>query len=121
VHFKRADGLTEDERIRIFLKVEDIMHTTMEELLQKHQHLLETNFEALGSGSTSARQFWIVSIESAISAVKMASSGRVLPGQMGKFNILQLQRVVQDPRSNRSTVSRHTHRHHPTSSSLPVQ
>ena len=77
VHFKRADGLTENEHLSIFSKVENLMHTPSAELLPKHQHLLETDFESLGAGSTSARQFWIVSMESAISAAKMVSSGRV--------------------------------------------
>ena len=89
VHFKHADGLTEDEYLNVFSKVEDLMHTPSDEILPKHQYLLEMNFEVLGSGSTSARQLWIVSMESAISAARMVFSGRVLPGQMGKFNILQ--------------------------------
>jgi len=84
VHFERADGLTENKYLSNFSKVENRMHTPSAELLLKHQHLLETDFESLGAGSTSARQFWIVSMESAISAAKMVYSGRVLPGQMGK-------------------------------------
>ena len=119
VHFKRAEGITEGDCLNIFSKVEDLMHTPSYELLSKHQHLLESDFEALGASSNLARQFWIVSMESAISATRMVSPGRVLPGQMGKFDIRRRQQMVQEHHPNRSTVYHHTWRHRPTSSSPP--
>jgi len=60
--------------------VKTLMAISSEELVPVYQHLLETDFKILGSGSTSTRQYWIVSMESAIFASKTTTSGRVLTG-----------------------------------------
>ena len=46
------------------------------ELLPKHCHLLEGEFKALGGHSSAARQNWIASMESALSAAKHVYSGQ---------------------------------------------
>ena len=54
-HFRRVDGLTEAEHTKIFQEMQDLMHTDPEELLQRHQHLLEIDFGALSKGSSILR------------------------------------------------------------------
>ena len=44
------------------------MYTKPDELLPKHQHLLQGEFEALAAGSAQDRQYWIISMESVIKA-----------------------------------------------------
>ena len=44
------------------------MFTDPVELLPKHQYLLEMDFAELGNGSTTERQYWIESMEVALSA-----------------------------------------------------
>ncbi len=45
-HYK-VDGLTQADHDRIFLRVEELMYTNPDELLPRHKHLLEEDFEAL--------------------------------------------------------------------------
>ena len=47
----------------------------IELLLPKHRHLLEGEFGTLGENSSAARQNWIASMESALSAAKHVYSG----------------------------------------------
>ena len=51
-HFRRVDSLTEAEHTKIFQEMLDLMHTDPEDLLPRHQHLLEMDFGALSEGSS---------------------------------------------------------------------
>ena len=51
VHFKKLEGMTEDQHLKIFDEVEELMTVDPMELLPKHQHLLEGDFGALGKDS----------------------------------------------------------------------
>ena len=57
VYFQGKDGLTQVELDQIFDEVEDLMYTELDELLQKDQHLLNVDFEALAEGSSQDRQY----------------------------------------------------------------
>jgi hypothetical protein len=43
-------------------------------LLPQHRHLLETDFEKLGSGDTLERQYWLANMTSAIQAANSLSN-----------------------------------------------
>ena len=49
--------MTQVELDQIFDEVEDLMYTELDELLQKDQHLLNVDFEALAEGSSQDRQY----------------------------------------------------------------
>ena len=75
VHFKKLEGMTEAQHLKIFDKVEELMTVDPIELLPKHRHLLEGEFGTLGENSSAARQNWIASMESALSVAKHVYSG----------------------------------------------
>ena len=54
-------------------------YTEPDEVLPKHRHLLQEDFEALAEGSAQDRQYWIVSIESTIKAHETVQEGRADP------------------------------------------
>ena len=60
--------MTQVEIDQIFHEVENLMYTEPDELLPKHRHLLQEDFKALAEGLAQDRQYWIVSMESAIKA-----------------------------------------------------
>ncbi len=63
---KQHEELT--TKIKILLKTR---HCT---LLCRHRHYLSTDFEALGSSPTLARQVWVANMEMAISVAKIAKA-----------------------------------------------
>ena len=71
--------MTQVELDQIFDEVEDLMYTEPDELLPKHQHLLQEDSEALVEGSAQNRQYWIVSTESAIKAHEAVQEGQADP------------------------------------------
>ena len=79
VYFRREDGMTQVEVDEIFDEMEDLMYTKPDELLPKYWHLLQDDFEALTEGLAQDRQYWIVSMESAIKAYEAVQEGRADP------------------------------------------
>ena len=75
VHFKKLEGMTEVQHLKLFDDVEELMTVDPLEHLPKHWHLLEGEFGTLGENSSAARQNWIASMESAVSAAKHVYSG----------------------------------------------
>jgi hypothetical protein len=67
-HICLLDGKTEADHERIMEQVSDLLFTDPDELLPEHRHLLELDFSELGAGSTTARQYWMANITSAIEA-----------------------------------------------------
>ena len=55
------------------------MYTKLDELLSKHRHLLQEDFETLAEGSAQERQYWIISMESMITAHEAVQEDRVDP------------------------------------------
>ena len=106
LYYKKLDGLTALEHHKIFEKMEELMHTDPDELLPRHRHLLEENFGALGEGSSIDRQYWIASMESALSAASCVQKGRVTPGSMPNFNRPRRPRNRPTVRSNGTILYR---------------
>ena len=67
--------MTQEQHLQIFDKVEDLMAVDPMSLLPKHRHVLEGEFGTLGEDSSAARQTWIASMESALSAAKHVYAG----------------------------------------------
>jgi rhamnose utilization protein RhaD (predicted bifunctional aldolase and dehydrogenase) len=60
-------------------RVEEYSLIDPEDLLPKHQYLLDTDFEALGSGPTIDRQIWLANITSACAAARLSQAGTLTP------------------------------------------
>ena len=54
-------------------------------LLTKHRCLLDVNFGELCDGPTLDRQYWVTSMESAVSSADYVRSGRRVSGNLGTF------------------------------------
>ena len=80
VHLKKAEGLTEREHMRVIEEVRQMMLVDPNELLPRHQHLLEEDFLRLGQGSTVNRKLWLDKMSAAVKA-KRAVRGSL--GQEG--------------------------------------
>jgi hypothetical protein len=70
IHIRQVEGLSLSEHEHILQKVESLIGTDPMELLPQHHSLLQVNFEALGEGTSTDRQYWIAQMESAIKARK---------------------------------------------------
>jgi len=75
IHYRGADGFTMPEHNQIINRVEEYSLIDPEDLLPRHQYLLNTDFEALGSGPTIDRQIWLANITSARAAARLAQAG----------------------------------------------
>ena len=66
-HYKPSEGKTVSEHEKIDQQVLDLMQLDPSELPLHHQHLLiRENFDKLGASSTTAKQFWIADVSSAL-------------------------------------------------------
>ena len=63
------------EHNEIINRVEEYSLIDPEDLLPRHQYLLNTDFEALGSGPKIDRQIWLVNITSAHAAARLLQAG----------------------------------------------
>ena len=70
VHFKRSDGRTISQHEQIMEKIKDLLWTDPEELLDDDKALLDEDFEQLGLATATNREFWVASMEAAISAAE---------------------------------------------------
>jgi hypothetical protein len=73
VHICLLEGKTATEHQAITEQVSMMICTDPVLLLPQHCHLLETNFEQLGKGPSTARQYWLASLESALHAAQCTS------------------------------------------------
>ena len=62
------------------------MCTNPAKLLPVHRQLLGDNFDGLDEGSAVTQKYWIVDMESELSAAKRVQKGYVVPGSMPCFN-----------------------------------
>ena len=90
--------------------MQDLMHTDPEELLPRHQHLLEIDFGALSEGSSIPRLHWIAAMDSATKAADCVRRGHFIPGSLGRFMTPNRIRVTPRRSTNGSTVYRRTMR-----------
>lgn len=71
VHYKGADGLTEEQQHKIMRECEDLLWTDPSILLPEDRHLLSIDFEELGSSPAIMRQLWISEMEAATNASRL--------------------------------------------------
>ncbi len=64
------EGKTVAEHDNVMYEVLSLLATGQEELLPRHQALLDLDLEKLGNGSTADRQYWVANMTSAISAAR---------------------------------------------------
>ena len=65
VRYKGADGLTEEQQLRIMRECEALIWTDPSSLLPDDRPLLEVDFEALGDAPAIDRQLWLAEMEAA--------------------------------------------------------
>ena len=70
IHIRQVEGLSLADHESILQKVRTLIGTDPTDLLPHHRSLLYTDFEALGEGTSTDRQYWIAQMESAINAQK---------------------------------------------------
>jgi hypothetical protein len=68
IHYRRKDGLTMPEHHEIMNRVEEHAFNNPDSLLLQHRYLLDTDFKALGSGSTPDQLHWLADMGSAVAA-----------------------------------------------------
>ena len=79
IHYWDTDGLTTLEHHKIINRVEEYALIDPEELLPRHQYLMEAAFETLGSSLAYNRQIWLVNVDSAVAATTLAQVGTLTP------------------------------------------
>ena len=70
IHIRQVEGLSLTDHESILQKVSSLIRTDPTDLLSQHRSLLHMDFEALGGGTSTDRQYWIAQMESAIKAQK---------------------------------------------------
>lgn len=74
VHYKAADGLTEEQQRKIMRDCEDLIWTDPSILLPEDRPLLHIDFESLGNSPAIMRQLWISEMEAATVAARCESA-----------------------------------------------
>jgi hypothetical protein len=67
-HIRLLEGKTESEHNTIMEKVGQLLFTDRSHLLPEHSYLLDLDFTELGAGSTTNRQYWLATLDSALKA-----------------------------------------------------
>ena len=86
IHFRSTDGLTIPEHHEILDQIERYVLVDPETLLLRHQTLLVTDFESLGSGPTSHQLLWLANMSLAMSAANLAQSGILSDSALAHFS-----------------------------------
>ena len=74
VHYKGADGLTEEQQRKIMRDGEDLIWTDPSILLPEDRPLLHIDFESLGNSPAIMRQLWVAEMEAATVAARCESA-----------------------------------------------
>ncbi len=85
IHYRGKDGLTMPDHHEILNWVEEHAFTNPDSLLLQHKYLLDTDFEALGSGSTPDQLHWLADMRSAIAASGLSRAGTLTPEVTAHF------------------------------------
>ena len=85
IHYHGKDGLTMPEHQKILNRVEEHEFTNPDSLLPRHRYLLDTDFEALGSGSTPDQLHWLADMGSAVAASGLSRAGTLTPEATAHF------------------------------------
>ena len=86
IHYRCQDGLTIPEQHEICNRVEEYSSIDPESILPRHQHLFDTDFEALGSGPTSHRLLWLAEMDTALSVSTLSTSGALTREAQAHFS-----------------------------------
>ena len=70
---------------QLFAEVCEMLWTDPDDLLPRHQYLLEGDFHDLGAGRAAGRQVWLALTKLAIAAVNHVRAGRPVAGSLGSF------------------------------------
>jgi hypothetical protein len=70
LHLRLVEGMTVPEHDEIMREVLNLLLTDPEEVLPRHQALLDLDMDKLGRGSTADRQYWVATMHSALSAAR---------------------------------------------------
>jgi hypothetical protein len=76
------------EHNQIINRVEEYSLIDPKDLLPRHQYLLDTDFEALGSGPTIDRQIWLANINSACVAAQLSQAETLTPAAVVHFSTI---------------------------------
>jgi hypothetical protein len=76
------------EHNQIINRVEEYSLIDPEYLLPRHQYLLNTDFEALGSGPTIDRQIWLANITSARATARLSQAGTLTQDAVIHFSAI---------------------------------
>jgi hypothetical protein len=88
IHYRGTDGCTMPEHNQIINRVEEYSLIDPKDLLPRHQYLLDTDFEALGSGPTIDRQIWLANINSACVAAQLSQAETLTPAAVVHFSTI---------------------------------
>ena len=73
----QVDGLTREEHEAVISRFEELLQIDPSRLLPKHRHFFDgQDFEELGTASTTSKQYWIYSVESALAAAAQSRNSR---------------------------------------------
>ena len=75
IHYRGKDGFTIPEHHEIINRVEEYFTIDPDSILPRHRHLLDTVFEALGSGPPSDHLLWLADVDTALTLSGLANSG----------------------------------------------
>jgi hypothetical protein len=87
IHFKGKRGWTMPQIQDVFDQIMEYLLIDTEMLLPRHRHLLDINFEVLGSGPTSHRLVWLADVEFALSASTLSQLGCLTPQAATHFSV----------------------------------
>jgi hypothetical protein len=71
----------------VFDQITEYSLINPEMLLPRHMHLLDINFEVLGSGPTSHQLVWLADMEPALSASTLSPLGYLTPQAATHFSV----------------------------------
>ena len=86
IHYKGRDGWTLPDQHAILSKVEEYALIDPETILPRHRFLFDTDFEALGSGPTTHRLFWLAEVDAALAATTLYHEGLLTPAALDYFS-----------------------------------
>ena len=70
LYFRRSDGRTQAKHEEIVSKIEHLVWTDPEELLDKDRRLLEVDLGKLGMAKATTQECWIAEVEAALGEAK---------------------------------------------------
>ncbi len=86
IHYRGKDGFSIPEHYKIINRIEEYFTIYPDSILPRHRHLLDTDFEALGSGPTSNFLLWLAVVDTALAVSGLATSSALSPDAQEYFD-----------------------------------